>query len=75
MLLLATSGKVLSRTSVQRVTYLELQVEENKRKCAEHPTLIAERIDDPDHIARDENGDLIIPGDRDIPKFNEQIHD
>ena len=54
---------------------LKLQVEENKQKCAEHTTSLAERINNPDHhIALDGNGDLVIPGgDRDDPKLNEQI--
>ena len=30
---LAASGKVISRTTVQRVTNLEIQVDENKKKC------------------------------------------
>jgi hypothetical protein len=70
---IASTGKVLLRTTVQRVTNLKLQVEENKHKCAEFTASLAERIGDPDHIARDENGDLVIPNDWDDPEFREQF--
>ena len=71
--IITSNGKVLSRTTVQRVTNLELQVEENKHKCAEFTSSLAVRVGDPDHIARDENGDLVIPNDWDDPEFTQQF--
>ncbi len=41
---LASIGKVLSRTTVQRVTNLELQLEDNKTKCTTLTTAISERV-------------------------------
>ena len=47
-------GKVLSRTTVQRVTNLELQVEENKAKCTTFTADIKERLGDNGLIIADE---------------------
>jgi hypothetical protein len=52
----SNGNKVLLRTTVQRVTNLELQVEEYKHKYAELTSLLATRVGDPDHIARDDYG-------------------
>jgi hypothetical protein len=71
--IITSNGKVLSRTTVQRVTNLKLQVEENKHKCAEFTSSLVTRVGDPDHIARDGDGDLVIPNDWDDPEFTEQF--
>jgi hypothetical protein len=67
------NGKVLSRTTVQRVTNLELQVEENKAKCTTFTADIKERLGDNDLIIVDEDGDLLVPSDWDDPTFNKEF--
>ena len=45
-----TSGcQVLSRTTVQRVTNLELQTQDIADRCREYDLAVAPRIDDPDY--------------------------
>ena len=44
--ILTREGQVLSRTSVQRVTNLELKTDENVTRCSEFDALIAERVGD-----------------------------
>ena len=68
-----SSRRVMSRTTVQRVTNLELQVGENKVKCADFTTSLSERLGNNDLVVHDENGDLIAPDDWGDPRFNEKI--
>ena len=70
---LAASGKVISRTTVQRVTNLEIQVDENKKKCEEFTAAIKERIGANDVAPYDENGDVVVPEDWDDPAFREDF--
>jgi hypothetical protein len=68
-----SSGRVMSRTTVQRVTNLELQIDENKVKCADFTTSLSERLGGNDIVMLDEDGDLIVPDDWDDPRFNEEF--
>ena len=70
---LAVSGKVISRTTVQRVTNLETQVEENKKKCKEFTTAIKERIGANNIAPYDMNGDVVVPENWDDPAFREDF--
>jgi hypothetical protein len=71
--ILTSIGKVLSRNTVQRVTNLELQLDDNKTKCAAFTTDIAERLGGNDFVPIDEVGEQIIPDDWDDPQFNEEF--
>ena len=52
-----TSGcQVLSRTTVQRVTNLELQTQDMAERCREYNQAVASRLDDPDYQDPDGNG-------------------
>jgi Reverse transcriptase (RNA-dependent DNA polymerase) len=70
---ISSTGKVLSRTTVQRVTNLELQLDETKAKCTEYTTALADRVGDPHHLAYDEDGQLEIPDDWSDPAFNKEF--
>lgn len=70
---ITSTGKVLSRTTVQRVTNLELQLEENKTKCATYTAALQERLGDNELIALDGNGDLELPDDWEDPAFNKEF--
>jgi hypothetical protein len=72
--IVTSTGKVVSRTTVQRVTNLELQLLENKVKCDEYTTALAERIGNDDlAVQYDDNGELVIPDDWDDPPFIEDF--
>ena len=71
--ILTSTGKVLSRTTVQRLTNLEIQLDDNKNKCAAFTTVIAERLGGNDFVPIDEDGERIIPDDWDDPQFNEEF--
>jgi hypothetical protein len=52
-----TSGcQVLSRTTVQRVTNLELQTQDMAERCREYNQAVAPRLDDPDYQDPHGNG-------------------
>jgi inner membrane protein involved in colicin E2 resistance len=70
---ITSSGKVLSRTTVQRVTNLELQLDENKIKCEAFTTAITERLGGNDMIPIGEDGEIITPEDWDDPNFNKDF--
>ena len=70
---IASSGRVMSRTTVQRVTNLELQVEENKAKCMAYTASLTERVGDNELVLLDENGDMVIPDDWDDPNFSQEF--
>lgn len=70
---ITSSGKVLSRTTVQRVTNLELQLDENKKKCEAFTTAITERLGGNDMIPIGEDGEIITPDDWDDPNFNKDF--
>ena len=57
---ITSTGKVLSRTTVQRVTNLELQLEENKTKCLAFTAVLRERLGNDELAVLDEDGELII---------------
>ncbi|KAI2499334.1 Reverse transcriptase (RNA-dependent DNA polymerase) [Fragilaria crotonensis] len=58
---LASNGKVLSRTTVQRMTQLETQVDENKARMQAYTVQLTERIGGNDIIARDGgDGDVVL---------------
>jgi hypothetical protein len=65
--------QVLSKTTVQQVTNLEVQLEENKERCNNFNTCIAERIGEIDLIPRHEDGQIRIPDGLDDPDFNREI--
>ena len=68
--ILTSSGKVLSRTTVQRVTNLELQVDENKAKCVAFTTAIDQQVGGNDLAPHDEGGELILSDDWEDPEFD-----
>ncbi len=70
---ITSTGKVLSRTTVQRVTNLELQLEENKTKCATYTAALQERLGDNELVALDGKGDLELPDDWEDPAFNKEF--
>jgi hypothetical protein len=56
--ILGKSGKVVSRSTVQRITNLELQQEETKANCKEFTTAINEYLGNPEsHLVIDPNPD------------------
>jgi hypothetical protein len=57
---LTSNGKVLSRTTVQRVTNLELQLDENKTKCDAFTSAITERLGGNDLIPIGDDGEVVI---------------
>ena len=64
---LASNAKVPSRTTVQRVTNVELQFDENKTKCDAFSTAITERLGGNDLIPIGDNGEVVIPDGWDDP--------
>jgi Reverse transcriptase (RNA-dependent DNA polymerase) len=60
--ILTQNGRVLSRTTVQRVTNLELQTAENKARTDEFDRTIRERLKAVDYFIQDGDG-KITPGD------------
>ena len=60
--ILTVEGQVLSRTTVQKVTNLELQTTEVKAQCQEFGTRIADRLGDPENYLP-EDGGKVTPGD------------
>lgn len=71
---LTSSGKVISRTTVQRVTQLELQLDENKTRTKTFTDMLTERIGGNDLVAEDEDGNLILTvEDWDDPAFDEEF--
>ena len=67
---LTSTGKILSRTTVQRVTNLELQVDENKAQFIAFTTAIDQHIGGNDLAPHDENGELVIDDDWRDPEFD-----
>ncbi|KAI2495086.1 Reverse transcriptase (RNA-dependent DNA polymerase) [Fragilaria crotonensis] len=72
---LSSSGKVLSRTTVQRMTQLEMQLEENKTRMKDFSEQLTERIvGGNDIVAEDENGNVILEiDDWDNPAFDSEF--
>ncbi len=58
---------------MQRVTNLELQLEENKTKCLAFPAALQERLGNDKLAVLDEDGELIIPNEWDDPVFNKEF--
>lgn len=54
--ILTTTGHVISRTTVQRVTNLELSTNEVKAKCKSHEQEVTERLRDENHIILQQDG-------------------
>ena len=67
---ITANGKVLSRTTVQRVTNLELQLDETKDRCTEFTSAITERLGNNDLIVQNDDGEIMLPDDWDDPSFN-----
>lgn len=71
---LTSSGKVLSRTTVQRVTQLETQIEENKTRMQDFTDQLTARIGGNDIVAHDENGNVTLDiDDWDDPAFDPEF--
>ena len=70
---ITATGKVLSRTTVQRVTNLELQLEENKTKCLAFTAALQERLGNDQLAELDDNGELIIPDEWNDPAFSKEF--
>ena len=75
---LTADGNVLSRTTVQRVTNLELQTAETVIKCQAFDARVKERLDDPETFLEDATG-KVVPGDwvlddKNDPDFNEEFN-
>jgi hypothetical protein len=68
-----STGKVLSRKTVQRVTNLELQVEENKAKCATFTASITEKLGGNGMIPIGDDGEVAIPDDWNDPRYNQDF--
>jgi hypothetical protein len=67
---LTSTGKFLSRTTFQRDTNLELQVDENKTQFIAFTTAIDQHIGGNDLAPHDENGELVIDDDWRDPEFD-----
>ena len=68
---LASTGKVLSRTTVQRVTQLELQLEETTVRTKAYTEQLTERIGANDFVQQDDDGNYIFNiDDWDDPAFD-----
>lgn len=67
---LASTGAVLSRTTVQRVTNLELQLDENKTKCADYTFAIGDRLGNDNFVPINNEGNPILRDDWDDPQHN-----
>ena len=68
------TGKVLSRTTVQRVTNLELKTDENKTRMLDFSRLITERIGGNDLVIQDDMGHQVIPVDNwDDPAYDAEF--
>ncbi|KAI2511697.1 hypothetical protein MHU86_2763 [Fragilaria crotonensis] len=71
---LTSSGKVLSRTTVRRMTQLETQLEENKTRMSDFSDHLTERIGEDNIVAQDENGNVILEiDDWDDPAFDPEF--
>ena len=71
---LTCTGKVILRTTVQKVTNLELQIEENKTRMNTCTSELTERIGGNDFVAIDENGNEFVNiNDWDDPAFNAEF--
>ena len=57
---LTSTGKVLSRTTVQRITNLETQLDENKARMSNFTSALAERVGGNDDIIQDADGNNIL---------------
>ena len=67
--ILTSGSQVLSRTTVQRVTNLELQLEENIARCRAFDTRVAGRLGDAGHFL-EEGGKAQLMGSTQISKRN-----
>ena len=71
---LASTGKVLSRTTVQRMTQLEMQLDENKTRVKGYTDKLTERIGGNDVVQQDDGGNMILNiDDWDDPAFDAEI--
>ena len=71
---LTSTGKVISRTTVQRMTNLETQVDENKSKMKAFTDQLTERIGGNDMIIEDGDGNFILNiDDWDDPAFDAEF--
>ena len=71
---LTSTGKVLSRTTVQRVTNLELKIDENKTRMEAFTTSLTERIGGNDLVVQDEMGNNVLDiDDWDDPAYDEEF--
>ena len=68
---LTSNGKVISRTTVQRMTNLESQLEENKTRMQSFTNQLAEQIGENDIVVQDEDGNnMLNVDDWDDPAFD-----
>jgi hypothetical protein len=71
---LTSSEKVLSRTTVQRVTQLETQIEENKTRMQGFTDQLTARIGGNDIVAQDDDGNFTLDiDDWDDPAFDPEF--
>lgn len=71
---LTSTGKVLSRTTVQRVTNLETKTSENEARMKNFTALITERIGGNDLVAQDEMGHHVVAiDDWDDPAYDAEF--
>jgi hypothetical protein len=54
--ILTVTGHVISRTTVQHVTNLELSTDEVKSSCKDYDQRVVERMKDENHIVQEEGG-------------------
>jgi hypothetical protein len=71
---LTGTGKVLSRTTVQRVTNLESKVDDNKTRMNDFTTRVTERIGGNDLVVQDELGhNIVAVDDWDDPVYDAEF--
>ncbi len=72
--ILTSAGKVLSRTTVQRVTNLELKTDETKNRIQHFTTSVTERIGGNDLVMEDELGHRVVAiDDWDDPAYDAEF--
>ncbi|KAI2511667.1 Reverse transcriptase (RNA-dependent DNA polymerase) [Fragilaria crotonensis] len=71
---LTSNGKVLSRTTVQRMTQLEMQLDENKSRTQAFSAQLSDRIGGNDIVVQDEEGNIAIEvDDWDDPAYDPEF--
>jgi hypothetical protein len=71
---LTSNGEVVPRTTVQRITNLEMQVDENKARMLTFTEQLTERIGGNDNVIQDDDGNIMLNvNDWDDPAFGPEF--